>query len=56
MRRIRTNRRFRREYKRVKRGQYRATLHDDLQRAFALLRVDEASPNDTKTMRWLEGG
>lgn len=42
MRRIRTNRRFRREYKRVKRGRHRETLDDDLQQIIALLRVDEA--------------
>ena len=44
MRRTRTNRRFRREYKRVKRGQYRETLDDDLQQVIALPRVDEVLP------------
>ena len=44
MRRTRTNRRFRREYKRVKRGRYRDTLDDDLQRVIDLLRVDTMLP------------
>ena len=45
MRRTRTNRRFRRQYNRVKRSQHRDTLDDDLQRVIDLLRADEPLPD-----------
>ena len=44
MRTIRRTRAFRRDYRREKRGQYRRTLDEDLQRIFELLVNDATIP------------